>query len=98
MEREGEAAGGRVVAAHLVCLCCGGGWRTHWFGRIFLGRILGRNSLHTDRQTDRQTPTDDSLIISLYERRFTMKVGNDSFLQSQFGPNASETISQRRFL
>ena len=23
MEREGEAAGGRVAAAHLVCLCCG---------------------------------------------------------------------------
>jgi len=27
MEREGEATGGRVVAAHLVCLCCGGSWR-----------------------------------------------------------------------
>jgi len=27
-----------------------------------------------------------------------IKVGNDSFLQTQFGPKASETISQRRFL
>ena len=27
-----------------------------------------------------------------------IKVGNDSFRQTQFGPNASETISQRRFL
>jgi hypothetical protein len=27
-----------------------------------------------------------------------IKVGNDSFLQSQFSPKASETISQRRFL
>jgi hypothetical protein len=27
MEREGEAAGGRVAAAHLVCSCCGGGWK-----------------------------------------------------------------------
>ena len=26
-----------------------------------------------------------------------IKVGNDSFLQTQFGPKASETISQRRF-
>ncbi len=34
----------------------------HWFGQIFLGRILGRNSL----QTDRRTP-DDSLIISLFD-------------------------------
>ena len=25
-------------------------------------------------------------------------VGNDSFRQTQFGPNTSETISQRRFL
>jgi hypothetical protein len=23
MEREGKAAGGRVAATHLVCLCCG---------------------------------------------------------------------------
>ena len=27
-----------------------------------------------------------------------IKVGNDSFLRTQFGPKASETISQRRFL
>jgi hypothetical protein len=27
-----------------------------------------------------------------------IKVGNDSFLQTQFAPKASETISQRRFL
>jgi NADH:ubiquinone oxidoreductase subunit len=27
-----------------------------------------------------------------------IKVGNDSFLQTKFGPKASETISQRRFL
>jgi len=27
-----------------------------------------------------------------------IKVGNDSFLQTQFGPKASETFSQRRFL
>jgi len=27
-----------------------------------------------------------------------IKEGNDSFLQTQFGPKASETISQRRFL
>jgi hypothetical protein len=27
-----------------------------------------------------------------------IKVGNDCFLQTQFGPKASETISQRRFL
>ncbi len=27
-----------------------------------------------------------------------IKVGNDSFRQTQFGPNASEMISQRRFL
>jgi hypothetical protein len=27
-----------------------------------------------------------------------IKVGNDSFLQTQFGPKASETISQRRLL
>jgi hypothetical protein len=27
-----------------------------------------------------------------------IKVGNDSFLQTQFGPKASEMISQRRFL
>ena len=27
-----------------------------------------------------------------------IKVGNDSFRQTQFGPKASETISQRRFL
>ena len=27
-----------------------------------------------------------------------IKVGNNSFRQTQFGPNASETISQRRFL
>ena len=27
-----------------------------------------------------------------------IKVGNNSFLQTQFGPKASETISQRRFL
>ena len=27
-----------------------------------------------------------------------IKVGNDSFLQTQFGPKESETISQRRFL
>jgi hypothetical protein len=27
MEKEGEATGGRVAAAHLVCLCCGGGWK-----------------------------------------------------------------------
>jgi hypothetical protein len=33
MEREDEAAGGRVVAAHLVCLCCGGGWRNPMFLR-----------------------------------------------------------------
>jgi hypothetical protein len=63
MEREGEAAGGRVAAAHLVCLCCGGGWRKPiglW--RIFLVRILGRNSLQTDGRTDGRT--DDSLIFS----------------------------------
>ena len=35
---------------------------------------------------------------SYVKERFTIKVGNDSFLQSQFGPEASETISQRRFL
>ena len=35
---------------------------------------------------------------SYVKERFTIKVGNDSFLQSQFGPKASETISQRRFL
>jgi hypothetical protein len=28
----------------------------------------------------------------------TRTVGNDSFLHSQFGPKASEMISQRRFL
>jgi len=27
-----------------------------------------------------------------------IKVGNDSFLQTQFGPKVSETISQRRVL
>ena len=27
-----------------------------------------------------------------------IKVGNNSFRQTQYGPNASETISQRRFL
>jgi len=27
-----------------------------------------------------------------------IKVGNDSFLQTQFSPKVSETISQRRFL
>jgi hypothetical protein len=27
-----------------------------------------------------------------------IKVGNNSFLQTKFGPKASETISQRRFL
>jgi len=27
-----------------------------------------------------------------------IKVGNDSFLQTQFGPKVSEMISQRRFL
>ncbi len=27
-----------------------------------------------------------------------IKVGNDSFLQTKFGPKASETVSQRRFL
>jgi hypothetical protein len=27
-----------------------------------------------------------------------IKVGNNSFLQSKFGPKASETVSQRRFL
>ena len=27
-----------------------------------------------------------------------IKVGNNSFLQTQFGPKASEAISQRRFL
>jgi hypothetical protein len=26
-----------------------------------------------------------------------IKVGNDSFRQTQFGPKASDTISQRRF-
>ena len=31
MEREGEAAGGRVTSAHLVCLCCGGGWKASSF-------------------------------------------------------------------
>ena len=65
MEREGEAAGSRVVAAHLVCLCCGGGWRKPiGFWRIFLGRILGRNSLHTD---DGHRTPDDSLIFSSIE-------------------------------
>jgi hypothetical protein len=42
MEREGEAAGGRVAAAHLVCLCCGGAssfaqdvltWELNRYGR-----------------------------------------------------------------
>ena len=34
MERAGEAAGGRVVAAHLVGLCCVGGWRKRGFSYV----------------------------------------------------------------
>ncbi len=34
MEREGEVAGGRVTAAHLVCLCGGGGWKALVFARV----------------------------------------------------------------
>jgi hypothetical protein len=37
--------------------------------QIFLGRFLGRNSLHTDDR-HRQTPTDDSLIFSSIGKQF----------------------------
>jgi hypothetical protein len=76
MEREGKAAGGRVVAAHLVCLCCGGGWRKPiglW--RIFLGRILGRNSVHTD---DTDTDTDRQQFNLSYECHFLLASDNKS--------------------
>ena len=95
MEREDEAAGGRVVAAHLVCLCCGGGWRKPiglW--RIFLGRIFGRNSLQTDRQTpDRRQFNHFFYDIIFLQNTFNVSIVRIKVARSTIG--YSEVLNSR---
>jgi hypothetical protein len=86
MEREGEAAGGRVVATHLVCLCYGGGWRKPiglW--RIFLGRIIGRNSLLLTKELLADRQTDGRQFNHFCYRKFILSYegGNSAILRLQ---------------